>query len=318
GESIDLSEVEKEIYLETNENFSLYTYIDHDFVVIHDPQPLPIIQYCEKRQPWIWRCHVDLSKPDPKTWEYLKSFILRYDVVIVSSEEYKRDDLPVEQRVITPCIDPLAAKNRDMSQAEVDEYIREFEFPLDKPIITQISRFDKWKDPIGVVEVFKKVRKEFDCRLVLCGSMASDDPEGLEVYEQLGAETEALQDSGDIILINSASDLFVNALQKISAIIIQKSLREGFGLTVTEALWKEKPVVASRVGGIPLQITDGENGFLAEPTDIDGFAEKTLALLNNIPLREEMGRRARVTVRDKFLPTTIVSRYLDLLSALKG
>ncbi|MCK4428721.1 MAG: glycosyltransferase, partial [candidate division Zixibacteria bacterium] len=276
GAPINLTEIKKRLYIRANEDFSMFTHIDHDYVIVHDPQPLPLIKYYAKKQPWIWRCHVDLSTSNNAIWDFLKKFILRYDVVIMSSEKYRRGDLPVEQRIIQPAIDPLSPKNMEISQGDISKYLKKFGIPRDKPLITQISRFDKWKDPEGVIQVFKLVRKKVDCRLVLCGSMAADDPEGWMIYEKVERKAKDLIENKDVILITSENSILVNALQRVSAVIIQKSTREGFGLTVTEALWKGTPVVTSNIGGIPLQVNDGVNGFLVEVGDKKGFAERII------------------------------------------
>lgn len=319
GEKINFSEMKRSLYLQVNEQFSQYTHIcDHDFVVIHDPQPLPLIQFYKKKQPWIWRCHIDLSSPEKQIWDYLKKFILKYELVIVSSEKYMSKDLPIEYRIIQPAIDPLSHKNKIISDADIAKYLKKNNVPTDKPIITQISRFDKWKDPIGVVEIFRRVKEKVDCRLVLCGNMATDDPEGFAIFEDIKQQAKQLIETNDIILITVENSILVNALQRISSVIIQKSIREGFGLTVTEGLWKEKPVVASNVGGIPLQITDGENGFLVDPYDFDGFAERIVELLKNPSLAKEMGKKGKETVRKKFLMTRTLSDYLDLLNDISG
>jgi len=314
GGKINLTKMKKKLYIETNENFLVFSHIDHDCVIIHDPQPLPLIRYYRKRQPWIWRCHVDLSNPNKELWEYLKGFILRYDMVIVSNEKYKKSDLPVEQRVIYPAIDPLCAKNKEISTETIKKTLRKFKVTTDKPIITQISRFDKWKDPEGVIDVFKIVKEKIDARLILCGSMAADDPEGTRVYESVKRKANSLIKNGDVILLTRESNILINVLQRISDVIIQKSLREGFGLVVTEALWKEKPIVASNVGGIPLQIKDGENGFLLEPEDTMGFAEKIIELLKKPALSREMGQKGKEIVRNKFLITRLLKDYLNLLN----
>ncbi|MHA1361284.1 MAG: glycosyltransferase [Candidatus Freyarchaeota archaeon] len=317
GEPINFTEMKKRLYVQTNENFSTYAHIeDHDCVIIHDPQPLPLIKFYKKRQPWIWRCHVDLSNPNRDLWEYLKNFILRYDAIILSCEKYKKEDLPVQQRIIQPAIDPLDTKNIELSKSDISKYLRKFGVPTDKPLITQISRFDKWKDPVGVVEVFKEVKKKIDCRLVLCGSMATDDPEGMKIYEKVQRRVRSLTKSGDVILITVENNILVNALQRSSDVIIQKSKREGFGLTVTEALWKGKPVVASNVGCIPLQITDAENGFLADPNDKKTFTDRIIQLLEDPDLAEEMGRKAKETVRKNFLITRLLLDYLILLNEM--
>lgn len=314
GAPINLTEIKKRLYIRANEDFSMFTHIDHDYVIIHDPQPLPLIKYYAKKQPWIWRCHVDLSTSNNAIWDFLKKFILRYDMMIISSEKYKREDLPVEQRIIQPAIDPLSPKNMEISQGDISKYLKKFGIPRDKPLITQISRFDKWKDPEGVIQVFKLVKKKVDCRLVLCGSMAADDPEGWMIYEKVERKAKNLIENKDVILITSENSILVNALQRVSAVIIQKSTKEGFGLTVTEALWKGTPVVSSNIGGIPLQVKDGENGFLVEVGDKKGFAERIIQLLKNPELAEQMGRKGKEIVRKNFLITRIISDYLDLLN----
>ncbi|OYD13762.1 glycosyl transferase family 1 [candidate division WOR-3 bacterium JGI_Cruoil_03_44_89] len=314
GGRVNLSEIKKRLYIQANEDFSTYTHVDHDCVIIHDPQPLPLIKLYKKRQPWIWRCHVDLSNPHEGLWNFLENYILRYDVVILSNEEYRRKDLPVEQRIIYPAIDPLSSKNKEIGDEVISKYLRKFGIPGDKPLVTQISRFDRWKDPVGVIEVFKLVKEKVDCRLVLCGNMAMDDPEGWKIYEKVERKNRRLVKNRDIMLITSENNILVNALQRSSAVIIQKSIREGFGLTVTESLWKGRPVVASNVGGIPLQIKDGENGFLLEPNDTKGFANRMIEILQNPDTAEEMGRKGKEIVREKFLITRLLSDYLDLLN----
>lgn len=313
GDPIELTDTMKKIYIQASETFAAYALIDHDVVIIHDPQPLPLVEFYKKSQPWIWRCHVDLSHPHEPLWDFLKGFLIKYDLAVVSHESYERKDLPVRQRIIQPVIDPLTRKNMSLTDVEAAEHLNKFDIPLDKPIITQISRFDKWKDPLGVIDIYKKVRKQVDCRLVLCGSMAMDDPEGVEIYDEVKRRTEDLVEAGDVILMTYESSLLVNVLQRMSTVVIQKSLREGFGLTVTEAMWKKTPVVASRVGGIPLQITDGEDGFLVGPKDLDGFADRVLELLKHPSLSAEIGEKAQEKVRGKFLITRLLLDYLDML-----
>jgi len=314
GEPLRLTQIKKQLYLENNENFSRFTHIDHDCVIVHDPQPLPLIKFYPKRQPWVWRCHIDLSKPGDDLFDYLKTFVLRYDIVILSNEDYRRQDLPVEQRIIHPSIDPLSPKNKDISANLISAHLKKFGVKGDKPLITQISRFDKWKDPEGVIKVFKRVREKVDCRLVMCGSMATDDPESLRIYTKVHRSAKSLLEKGEIVFITSENQILVNALQRVSSVIIQKSLREGFGLTVTEALWKGTPVVASNVGGIPLQIVDGESGFLLDPQDLDGFADRIVAILQDANLAKELGQKGREWVRKNFLITRHLMDYLDLLN----
>ncbi|MCD6253885.1 MAG: glycosyl transferase family 1 [Thermotogae bacterium] len=317
GEEIELNEEKKGLYLGTNEEFARFAHIERrNFVVVHDPQPLAMISQYRKEQPWIWRCHIDLSHPNPDLWSFLKPFILRYDVVIVSHESYKKEDLPVEYRIIHPAIDPLTPKNAPLPRAQAESILERYGVRLDKPLIVQISRFDKWKDPLGVVEVYKRVRQEMDSRLVLCGSMAPDDPEGSMIYKEVLKSVEELIKGGDVVTITAQDDLLVNALQSLASVVIQKSTREGFGLTVTEALWKGTPVVASNVGGIPLQIEDGVNGFLLDPKDYDGFADAVLKLLKDEALARRMGETGREKVREKFLITRLLEDYITLMEEL--
>lgn len=316
GESLHFTERKKRLYYQANGDFATYTHIDHDCVIIHDPQPLPLIKFYKKRQPWVWRCHVDLSHPNAQLWNFLTTFILKYDLLVVSNENYKKRDFPVEQRIIYPAIDPLSSKNMPLSDKDISKYLRKFNVSTDKPLIAQISRFDKWKDPGGVIKVFKLVKEKVDCRLVLCGNIATDDPEGVRMYERVEREAKRLTETGDIILVTdpaASNFIFVNALQRISSVIIQKSIKEGFGLVVTEALWKGTPVVASNVGGIPLQIIDGENGFLLDPHDNQGFADRIITILHDPDLSREMGKRGREHVRKNFLITRLLMDYLDLL-----
>jgi len=313
GEKIDLSDHAKEIYYETNERFSVFTHLKHDLVVIHDPQPLPLIDFYAKKQPWIFRCHVDMSEPDPETWDYLKQYVAKYDEFVVSREEYKQD-VAIPQQIIFPAIDPLTRKNKELTDDKVKTYLQKFNISLDKPIITQVSRYDKWKDPQGVVEIFKMVREKIDCQLVLLGSFAADDPEGQETFEEM---EKCIADCGyedDVTLLTVSDDILVNCLQRAAAVVIQKSIREGFGLTVAEALYKGTPVVASRVGGIPLQITDGESGYLHEPRDLASFAESTTKLIKDESLRHTLGEQGKQQVTEKFLITRYLEDWLDLFN----
>jgi trehalose synthase len=316
GNSVNLTDIKKKLYCQANEDFSTYSHITHDCVIIHDPQPLPLIQYYQRKQPWVWRIHIDLTNPNSKLWEFLKSFVLKYDVIIISSEEYKLEDMPVEQRIIHPAIDPLSPKNMTISEKDIAKYLKKFNIPTDKPIITQISRFDRFKDQEGLIDIFRLVKQEVDCRLVLCGSMAIDDPESQQYYERTKRKANNFVKDQDVILITSENNILVNALQRISSVVVQKSLREGFGLTVTEALLKKKPVVASKVGGITLQIVDGETGFLVEPNDKEGFAKRIIEIMTNPSLAKTLGENASEDVKKRFLITRLLGDYLDLLQDL--
>ncbi len=318
GDQINLSDIKKTLYIQNNQDFASYCQIDADCVIIHDPQPLPLIRFYKRKQPWIWRCHVDLSRPNPQLWDYLKGFILRYDRVIVSDCRYMKEDLPMDYSVIHPVIDPLSSKNKEISKDLIIRTLKKYAVPTDKPILTQISRFDKWKDPANVIEMFKLVKAKIDCRLVLCGSMAADDPEGIQIYQKILQRANNHVAKRDVILLTVEDNILVNALQRISSVVIQKSIREGFGLTVTEALWKEKPVVASNVGGIPLQMVDGETGYLIDPTDIKTGAARVISILENPEEAKRLGTNGREMVLKKFLITRHLYDDLKMLNDLFG
>ena len=308
GGEIDLSGIKKEIFEQVIYENSVRNFLEHDFVIVHDPQPLPLVEYYEKKCPWIWRCHVDLSRPQREMWKYLRRWIDNYDAVIVSCPEYKHEMKP-PQRVLMPAINPFNIKNRQLSNKEIDERLAHYEIPTDLPLVVQISRFDPWKDPEGVVKAFKLARKEIEATLVLLGNFATDDPEGSKIFESLRACQE------ERILISTKGDdtALVNALQTRAAVVLQKSLREGFGLTVSEAMWKSRPVIGGNVGGIRYQIEDGANGFLV--SSIEEAAERIVRLLKDQKLRERMGKKAHETVREKFLLIRYVEQYLDLFGA---
>jgi trehalose synthase len=237
-------------------------------------------------------------------------------MVIVSHEQYKKADLPVEQRIIHPAIDPMTQKNRDLKDSEIKKFLDRFHIKTDKPIITQISRFDKWKDPEGVIDIFLSVKEKVDARLILCGSMASDDPEGMEIYERVKKKAAKYINTGDIMFITVENQMLVNVLQRISKVILQKSIREGFGLTVTEALWKGTPVVASNKGGIPLQIIDGKSGFLLDPKDHQSWVDRIIWILQNPEDAKQLGKEGREYVRQNFLMTRKLLDYLNLFEEL--
>lgn len=318
GGKITLSDRKKRVYLQVNENFSKFTHIDHDCVIIHDPQPLALIRSYRKRQPWLWRCHIDLTDPHEELWDFLKGFVLKYDQVVFSSEKYFKKNLPVDQRLMFPAINPLSQKNKDISGKTILEHVTKAGIPTDKPIITQVSRLDPWKDPEGVIDVYRLVKEKVDCRLVFCYNVASDDPEGLRMFNKVHRRANKLLKGGDILFVVGNNEALVNAIQRHSSVIIQKSIREGFCLAVTEGLWKETPVVASNVGGIPMQIEDGKNGFLLEPKDNEGFADRIIHLLKNPKEGEELGKQGKETVREKFLITRLLSDYLHMLNSIIG
>jgi len=309
GDVIALTKKKIKLYEETNQMFSKFTHVNHDLVIVHDPQPLPIIKFYRKRQPWIWRCHIDLSRPNPKLWNYLKSFVVRYDMIIYQMEEFAIRGVPRDYQVIRPAIDPLSMKNMSLPKSTINKYIKKAGVDPKRPIIAQISRFDKWKDQIGVLKVFDRIRREIDCQLLLVGDIALDDPEGQEMYERLHAKVKGKK---DVRVLVGVHDIMVNVVQRASDVILQKSIREGFGLTVSEALWKETPVVASNVGGIPSQVIDGENGYLVDPYDYNGAAERVMDLLSDKQMRDEMGIKGRQHVKENFLITRLIEDWIDL------
>jgi trehalose synthase len=280
----------------------------HDLVVVHDPQPLPLISHYRKKCPWVWRCHIDLDSPHEQLWNYLRGFVDQYHAVIFSTEESAQKTGP-PRLFFLPAIDPFTTKNSELSQAEMDGRLAHYKIPTDRPIVAQVSRFDPWKDPIGVIEAFKLARREVDATLVLLGNFASDDPEGAKIYESLLAH----RDERILILPNGDDTALVNTIQSRAAVILQKSIREGFGLTVTEAMWKGTPVIGGNAGGIRYQIQNGVNGFLV--SSVEECAQRMVQLLKDRRLRDRLGRAARETVRKKFLMSRYVEQYLDLFNS---
>lgn len=289
--------------------------IEAEFIVIHDPQPIALIAGRGDRSGhWIWRCHIDLSRPNPTVWNFLEPWVLRYDGAIFSSPNFTRQ-LSIPQYLFFPCIDPLSEKNHDLEESYVQGVLDRFGIDRKRPILTQISRFDRLKDPVGVIKAYKLVKKYFDCQLVLAGGGAKDDPEGEVVLAEV---REVAGDDPDIHILNLPpwSALEINALQRASTIVIQKSLREGFGLTVTEALWKKKPVVASAVGGIPIQVIHKHTGMLAH--SVEGTAYQIRFLLSNPAIAKKLGEQGHEHVREQFLITSLTKRYLTLFLHIGG
>ncbi|MBU1206322.1 MAG: glycosyltransferase [Proteobacteria bacterium] len=310
GDEINLSERKMEIYEEVIQENAIRNHLDsHNMVIIHDPQPLPMIHHYKKNGPWVWRCHIDLTSPNRELWDYLAPTIEKYDAVILSLKDYAQN-IKTPQVFFMPAIDPFKIKNREMSEEEMKERLAHYEIPTDLPLVVQISRFDRWKDPLGVIQAFHLARKEVDCTLVLLGNVATDDPEGAEIYESL------LDSREERVIILSVQDTaLVNALQRQAAVVLQKSIREGFGLTVAEAMWKGTPVIGGNAGGIRYQIEDGVNGFLV--SSVEEAAERIVRLIKDQKLREEMGKKAKETVREKFLLIRYLEQYLDLFNAFE-
>jgi trehalose synthase len=284
-----------------------------DILFIHDPQPVGLIaRKKESGKKWIWRCHIDVSNPNQEVWDFLKPFVVQYDAVVFSAPAFS-SKLPIKQFLIWPSIDPLSDKNRELTQSEIDSVLEKYHIPTDKPIITQISRFDYLKDPLGVIQAFELVKKSIDCRLVFAGGTASNDPESSQVLSEVKERAGGNPDI-HILLVAPESDIEINALQRASTVIVQKSHREGFGLTVTEALWKAKPVVASAVGGIPLQVKNEFTGLLSY--GIEGAAYDIRQFLANPEYAKRLGENGREYVKNNFLITRQLRDYLLLFISL--
>ena len=285
-----------------------------DIVIVHDPQPAALIEHFPNRKgKWVWRCHIDLSRPWRPVWKYLRQFILKYDASIFSLADFAQP-LPHPLYIIPPSIDPLSDKNRDLSPGEVEAVLEDFGIDPRRPLLVQISRFDRFKDPLGVIQAYKLAKKFIpSLQLVLAGGPASDDPEGEAVYREVklsvGDDPDAF-----ILMLQPKADLTVNALQRGATIVLQKSLKEGFGLTVTEALWKGKPVIGGDTGGIRLQVINHHTGFRVHTPE--GAALRIRYLLTHPEILKAMGKKAREFVRDNFLLTRHLRDYLTLMIAL--
>jgi len=295
-----------------------------DYVVIHDPQPAGILSFLEgsplarelERAHWIWRCHIDLTAANADVWDFLGPFIDHYNASIWTMDEFIPDDVDRSKvTVAPPTIDPLSVKNLELQDPFVDEICRQYGIDPKRPIVCQISRYDPWKDPVGVIQAFRLVRDQIpEAQLILAGSMATDDPEGFH-YWQLTEE--AADNDKDIFLLSNIQQVGavqINAFQRAAGVVVQKSLREGFGLTVSEGLWKGRPVVGGRAGGIKLQIDDGETGYLVD--SVEECAARTIELLQNPDAADGMGASGREKVRSEFLSTRELEDYLTIFTEL--
>lgn len=300
-------------YLAYNEKNNDEIDFDEDLIVIHDPQPLALINWSQRRKnKWVWRCHVDMSHPNPQVWRFLKPFVEKYDAAIFSSPLFS-PELNIAQYRFYPAIDPLSDKNRDLDAVYIDRVLMQYGIPRDRPIVTQISRYDPWKDPVGVIQAFKMARKYVDCRLLLVGDKAADDPESEKILEKVRAEA---GDDPDIhiLLFSPSIATEINAFQRASDIVIQKSLREGFALTVSEALWKRRPLIGGAVGGIPAQIIHGHTGLLVH--SVEGASLGIRWLINQPDFAKQLAENGHQRVKDEFLITKSLKRYLLLLLTL--
>jgi trehalose synthase len=284
-----------------------------DVVFVHDPQPVALV---EKRSAigknWLWRCHIDFSRPDPKIWEFLLQFIPRYDAAVFSAPAFSQK-LPIPQVLIAPSIDPLSDKNKELDEATIDAVFARFGIDRSRPVVTQISRFDYLKDPVGVIKAYKLAKQRVDMQLVVAGGGATDDPEGPIIMEEVRREAEKDKDIF-VLFLPPASDIEINALQRGSTVILQKSLKEGFGLTVSEALWKGKPTIAGAVGGIPLQIAHKYSGILTH--SIEGTAQWIKQLISAPEYARKLGINGKEHIRNNFLITRHIKDYLLLFLSL--
>jgi trehalose synthase len=313
GVKVTFTKDEINLFLETNAENAHQMDLRGEIIFIHDPQPIALIERKKDLgRKWIWRCHIDFSQPDPFIWDFFKGLIDKYDVTIFSAPSFARD-LAIPQVLISPSIDPLSDKNRELPPETIDSVLERFQIDKKRPIITQISRSDYLKDPVGVIKAYRQIKKHIDCQLVLAGGGATDDPEGAQVLDEV---RQAAGNDPDIflLLLPPASDIEINALQRASNVILQKSLKEGFGLTVAEALWKAKPVVAGAVGGIPLQITHRYSGILTHTIEGTAFAVKQL--LQEPAYARKLGENGREHVRKNFLIIRHLRDYLLLFLSL--
>lgn len=318
GNPLGLSESQKEIYEENNRIASESLGHGFDFIVVHDPQPLLLRHFTgDLGAKWIWRCHIDTSTPNQDVGDYLLPYIQMYDTALFTMEDYIFKGLKIPIKVIAPAIDPLSTKNMALSPEDADYVVSQFGVESDRPLLLQISRFDPWKDPLGVIDAYRKVKKEFAAvRLALVGSMATDDPEGWTFFTET---VEHAGDDSDILILsnlNNVGNLEVNAFQSRADVVIQKSIREGFGLTISEGLWKAKPTIGGNVGGIPTQIEDGESGFLVD--SVEQCAQRCMYMLDNPDKAKAMGRAGKEHVRANFLTPRLLRDYLKLFTELKG
>jgi trehalose synthase len=298
----------------TEENLKMMR-LNGDIIFIHDPQPIGLIQAKEKtKAKWVWRCHIDVSSPVPQAWEFIKPFVEKFDAAVFSAPQFAKP-LPIRQFLIAPSIDPLSDKNKELPQHYINSVLEKYGLDPEKPILMQVSRFDRLKDPLGVIEAYKMIRDDVDCQLALVGSGATDDPESADVLKEVQGKAE---DDPNIHVIfipqNPNLSIETNALQRGATIILQKSLKEGFALTVSEALWKGKPVIASAVGGIPLQIKHNITGILVH--SIEGTALAIKRLLNNSEFAKSLGENGKRYVKQNFLITRHLKDYLMLFLIL--
>jgi trehalose synthase len=297
----------------TYKNYALIDTDSYDVIFIHDPQPIGLIVKKNPHQKWIWRCHIDLSTPTRSVLRFVETFSRGYDASIFHVPEFVPEAFSVPAFIIPPSIDPLHDKNKDLEVDFIPKIVAKYGIDISRPLIVQISRFDRLKDPIGLIRAYRIVKRSIDCQLILAGSFADDDPEATQVLSEMNA---AVAGDPDVIILNLPADshMDINALQRIATVVIQKSIREGFGLVVAEAMWKGKPVIGSHVGGIRRQIINGSTGFFVYSDE--GTAHRIKELIMNRDLSQRMGRNAREQVRHSFLITRHLKDYLMVIKSL--
>ena len=320
GKGKKLTKKERDSYLNYIEKISCLTEdMKADIWVIHDPQPVGLINYLSPSK-FVWRAHLDLTSPKNKAWNFISSFLGNYKKIIVSSPEYLKKNIKEKGVVFPPGIDPLALKNQFFDKEKAKIILRSFGISTEKPLVSQVSRFDYFKDPLGVIAAYKKAKKKIpSLQLALVGFfLANDDPQAVEVYEKIRREAKGDSDIFLFANINMLSglkvDTFVNAIQTASNVVVQKSLKEGFGLTVTEAMWRKKAVIGGNVGGIKMQIENGRNGFLVERSG--EAARRIVQLIENPKLAEEMGKEAKASAKENFLIPRVLRDYLRVFKSL--
>lgn len=319
GAPRQLTPAEQDMYLSYAARNARLLEEAYDLIVVHDPQPLPLLQLHGKGAArWIWRCHIDTSEPNPYIWQFLQPFLGDYDAAVFTLGGFVPPNFPVDRVVIVPpAIDPESPKNIELDVALSQRVLQWIGVDTMQPLITQVSRFDPWKDPLGVIAAYRIVKRDVpNVQLALVGSMALDDPEGWAIYREIVAASAADPDIHIFTNLTGVGNIEVNAFQRHSDVVIQKSLREGFGLVVSEALWKDTPVVAGAAGGIPLQLRDGAGGFLVD--SIEACAEQTLWLLQHPKEAQAIARRGREVVRERFLLTRLIADELRLYGSLLG
>jgi trehalose synthase len=320
GEHVSLSTEEREQYYRTLlANYHQGKLAEYDVVVAHDPQPAGLIElYPERKNRWVWRCHIDTTSPNPEVWDFIGCFAKQYDMALWTRDSFVHDRVDFKEvRIVAPSIDPISPKNRKLTQAEMDDVFQRYGIDAKRPVMLQVSRFDPWKQPLEVIQIYQDLKSEFPgLQLVLAGSMATDDPEGMLYWEK------SLRKAGedpDIFILNNyhgVGNLEINALQRGADALLQYSCKEGFGLTVSEGMWKHQPVIGGCAGGIQDQIVDGQTGYLV--ATLDEAKSAVRELLTNSAQRKQMGDAAHQRVVEHFLITREVADYLRLICDLRA